>query len=530
MYKLKESDDIFQDILLPLSMRENERFFYQIIGVPENKVEYFNKLFLLDHKLMIDNQYCYERYDLCVAQMHTQKSIQKMRDAFKFKDITQKDFVFIKAFDFSESTKYLDSQKAKNYRNIFVNICNKWYKESKAHKSITFDMMVNFGVKMGGWLSILLWGISDSNSGIIPNNVIPKVLFYGIEKEHEIYFMELLFNLGFDVLYINTREIGNIGVRNKLDSISKKIQYENTCELPEFPIEEKIVSYETNALKAQNEVNELYYDGQSTLKPWQLQKCSIKNIPLKVTYDELFNLWNVESNMRPSFKVQNNTVYIPNICCKICGVEDDIKNFCNKIGILCVENKTKIYENKSLIPNIDLSFEQNLILQSNLRDLLSVDFQLDRKKMKGKPCWHYGYLNPNLQEMLLDHIESILEKGITQNKQREMLQELSILLNLDKDILDLLQNFDYGFDIPKIILYHSTNMVYSENDSILLTHLNKMGFDIVTITPTRYCDLEDIFNEDTLNVFNLGNSAMNLKPPFKKDKQEKKTFFERIFD
>ncbi len=524
MYNLKESNDIFQDILLPLSIRENERFFYQIIGVPDNKVEYFNKLYLLDQDLRNSNLRCYERYDLCVPQAHTQKAIQDMRDAFKFKDITQKDFVFIKAFDFSGCQSHLDNQKIKQYRKIFTDICNKWYKESKVHKNITFDMIVNFGVKIGGWLNNIL-SVIDCNP-----DIIPKVIFYGIEKEHEIYFMELLFNLGFDILYINTQEVSNTKIKDKLDSISKKQKYENVCELPEFPVEEKIVSYETNALKAQNEVNELYYDGQSVLKSWQLQKCSTTNIPLKVTYDELFNLWTVESNMRPSFKVQNNKVYIPNICCKVCGVEDDIKNFCNKIRVLCVENRTKIYEDKSLVPNIDLNFEQSLILQSNLRELLDNDFQLDRKKMKGKPCWHYGYLNPNLQEMLLDHIESILEKGITQNRQKEMIRELSLILNLDKDILNLLQNFDYGFDIPKIILYHSTNMVYSENDGILLSHLNKMGFDIVAITPTRYCDLEDIFSEDILNIFNLGNSAMNLKSPFKKDKQERKSFFERIFD
>ena len=44
-YELSETDNIFQDILLPLSERQNKRYFYQLIGVPDNKEEYFNEIY-----------------------------------------------------------------------------------------------------------------------------------------------------------------------------------------------------------------------------------------------------------------------------------------------------------------------------------------------------------------------------------------------------------------------------------------------------------------------------------------------------
>ncbi len=523
MYNLKESNDIFQDILLPLSMRENERFFYQIIGVPDNETEYFNKLYFLDNSLRSSSPNCYERYDLCVPQTHSQQSIQEIRNAFKFKDITQKDFVFTKAFISSGCVSHLDGQYINYYRDIFVNVCNKWYKESSAHKSVTFDMIVNFGVKMSGWLNSLLSVITYDS------NIIPKVIFYGQEKEHEIYFMELLFNFGFDVLYINTKEISNMKTKSKLDSISKKIQYNNICELPKFPVEEKIVSYETNALKAENEVNELYYDGQSVLKPWQLQKCSTRNIPLKTTYEELFNLWNVESNMRPQFKVQNNTVYIPNLCCKINGVTNDIKEFTRKINELDLEKNCLVFENESLFTEINLDRVVKEILQVNIIDMVDSNGDFHVEQLKTKNCYHYGYLGNPVQTRILDAIKSRFYSILEDGTQKDMVFAIAVLLNLDKRILNLLQNFDYGFAIPKIILYHNNEFEYKKQDKIILETLNEIGFDILAITPTRYCDIENVFTEDILNIFSLENSAMNLKSPFKKEK-ERKTFFERIFD
>lgn len=365
------------------------------------------------------------------------------------------------------------------------------------------------------------------------NNIeIPKVIFYGCEKEHEIYFMELLFNLGFDVLYVNTKELQNLSCKNKIDSISKKIEYEKKSDLPEFPKKERVVSYETNALKAQNEVNELYYDGQSALKPWQLQKCSTRNIPLKITYDELFTLWSVDSNMRPQFKVQNNIVYIPNLCCKINGVESNVKEFARKINELGNVDNCLIFENKSLfsMEQDDYDYKKRVILQSNIRDMINDNGQLDRDKIKNSQIYHYSYLNPYTQNILLDIIESLIETALEKNKQKALVDVLVVLLNIDKGILNLLQNFDYGFKIPKIILYHSDSSTIGGHSKIILRTLNRIGFDILAVTPTRYCDIDDIFDENILNIFQLEDSAMNLRSPFKENKvQEKKSWFERIF-
>lgn len=528
MYILKESNDIFQDILLPFSVRQNERFFYQIIGVPDNETEYYNNLYQLEYNLKQLNPVSYYRYDLTIENGNMTNLIETIRNSFKFKDITQKDFVFAKCFDSCGVTSEISSNLVKNWRKAFCSISNKWYDETSKKKTITFDMLISFGVKMSSWLS----KISNMVCHCINNMEIPKTIFYGCEKEHEIYFMELLFNLGFDVLYINTKEIQNLICKNKIDSISKKIEYEKKSELPKFPTKERVVSYETNALKAQNEINELYYDGQTALKPWQLQKCSTRNIPLKITYDELFSLWNVESNMRPQFKVQNNVVYIPNLCCKISGVEDNIKEFAKKVNELGKVDNCLIFEDRPLLCMSQhvYDYEKNLILQSNIRDMIDDNGQLDRTKMRNAECYHYGFLNIHTQNRLLDIIESVIKSGLEQNRQNALIEILAVLMNIDKNILNLLQNFDYAFKIPKIILYHSNSSTISNNTKIILKTLNRIGFDILAVTPTRYCDIDDMFDEDVLNIFQLGNSAMNLRSPFKENKvQEKKSWFERIF-
>lgn len=547
MYVLKESNDIFQDILLPFSVRQNERFFYQIIGVPDNETEYYNNLYQLECNLSQLNPTAYYRYNLTIENGNMTNLVETIRNSFKFKDITQKDFIFTKCFDSCGVTSKISSNLVKDWKKAFCSICNKWYDETSKKKTITFDMLISFGVKMSSWLS----KISNMVCHCINNMEIPKTIFYGCEKEHEIYFMELLFNLGFDVLYINTKEIQNLICKNKIDSISKKIEYEKKSELPKFPTKERVVSYETNALKAQNEVNDLYYDGESSLKPWQLQECSTRNIPLKTTYEELLTLWTVESNMRPQFKVQNKTVYIPNLCCKINGVENDIKDFIKKIEDFNVDN-CLIFENSSLFTILDQEknnynflnwegeeqFKENLmkdlineVLQANIINMVDNNGEFYVEQLKNKRCYHYGYLSNMVQTRILDMIKSKYYSVIENNQnQKELVFYITILLNLDKRILNLMQNFDYGYDIPKIILYHSNEFVYKEQDEIILKALNEIGFDILAITPTRYCDIDNIFPNEILNIFSLEKSSMNLKSPFRNNKiQKKKGLFERIF-
>ena len=92
-----------------------------------------------------------------------------------------------------------------------------------------------------------------------------------------------------------------------------------------------------------------------------------------------------------------------------------------------------------------------------------------------------------------------------------------MLFNLEEKILDLWQQFDYGFQVPKVIIYHNNELYFNEYDRIFIKILWYLDFDILSFSPIGYCDIEDLFNgNEELNVFQLDELSQKFKNPFQK--------------
>lgn len=524
MYGIKETNDIFNDILLSSLERPNKMFFYQIIGVPDNKDELLNNIYLLDRKLSNLDLKVYHKYINDIPMNDTRNITETIRNSFKFKDITQKDFIFKKSIETTNISQYVSHETFKEIAKIFIMICNEWYNETSKKKNITFDMLVSFSVKQASWLNDIFPKIFNGILNL--DEIVSKVIFYGNITAHEFIFLKLLFNIGCDILYINTKKQPEF-----LSGYGQTKLYEKFCEIPDFPKEEKIVSYETNALRAQNEVSESYYDNNS-IQPWSLQKHIVKVVPLKTTYNEMFELWKLESNMRPGFKVIDNTVYIPTLCCKINGVPENKKEYINKIKDLDENENVLIFENKIVKCNSYNGVEDKYEYVKNFTNKFSNTQQLtDVEKIKQSVFFHeYKHLDLDIQNAIIQiHKSFVLDFKNSKIQKDEMNKNLAVLYSLDNDVLELLQKYDYGTKVPKIILFHNDNSTIRNWDNVIFKIFRMLAFDIVAITPTRYCNIENAFNNDILNVFNIGIGEMDIKNPFKNSIGQKQSFLERIF-
>ena len=104
----------------------------------------------------------------------------------------------------------------------------------------------------------------------------------------------------------------------------------------------------------------------------------------------------------------------------------------------------------------------------------------------------------------------------------------SVLVNLDKSILQLLQSFDYQEEVPKIVIYNNEkNGNISYEDSIMLSFLNAMGVDILIYNPSGYTDIERYIYSDMYDIHHLEDVSFNLD--FKKYEAKKKSFFKNLF-
>ena len=86
-------------------------------------------------------------------------------------------------------------------------------------------------------------------------------------------------------------------------------------------------------------------------------------------------------------------------------------------------------------------------------------------------------------------------------------------MNLDKELLRLLQNFDFTKSIPKFLVVDVTEKMFTLEECILLAFLNLVGFDIAIFTPTGYRNVEKYLRPDSFDTLVVGEFVFDLTVP-----------------
>ncbi|KEH92716.1 YceG family protein [Clostridium botulinum] len=294
---------------------------------------------------------------------------------------------------------------------------------------------------------------------------------------------------------------------------------------------------ETQAFKASEEINEILHDEESgCYKPWQFIDYNIKKDTLKTTYDEIV-LWGTQEAMiRPGWNVQNKEVTIPNIFSKVIGVHENVKQYKNDISTLIQQENTLFYK-KFPINRKKYPKDMNRVYKS----LLDVRGRINKEKLMTSEHWKYSKLNPVLQNRMADKIiefsdissfwkyrnfsiklrMSIINRIldfistlIYDGGRSERIMRISIftvLTNLNEDMLNLLQKFDYPMKVPKIIIYNNNNkrnLTFA--DAVTLMFMNSMGIDIVIYNPTGTSDIENYVKEENYDIHRLYETRNSL--------------------
>ena len=84
---------------------------------------------------------------------------------------------------------------------------------------------------------------------------------------------------------------------------------------------------------------------------------------------------------------------------------------------------------------------------------------------------------------------------------------------LPKEILRLIQKFDFTKKNPKLIYINTGETMISLQDSILVTFLNLAGFDILFFVPTGYQSVENYFAEKLMEEHQIGEYKYDMQVP-----------------
>lgn len=330
------------------------------------------------------------------------------------------------------------------------------------------------------------------------------ILFGACSGDNEALFLRLLAKLPVDVLVL----LPDLNAPCVLkDPALLDLHKEHSLPMTDFPVEPSQMRVRTAAYQAEREMDSILYQNTGLYRAKQHQKAEA--VTLQTMYEEIGLLWDQELKYRPGFAAEGDTVTVPVLLEKICGIKD------GPILPYWLEIKKLVTPETTLVTKLPWQTG----LEANPMKPYATQFlrqgRLQREKIKQHKDYPYGILRPEIQDYLLDKLQVLLDEkliaGMYQNGTEYTI--VSTILGLPKDLLRRIQNFDFTKKNPKLIIISTTEETLSLEDSILVAFLNLVGFDILFFVPTGYQSIEKYFQKPFANEHQLGPYRYDLRVP-----------------
>lgn len=355
---------------------------------------------------------------------------------------------------------------------------------------------------------ILLCWIKRYQDELFGNWRMPDISCFiylgGCKNENEAMFIRFLARLPVDVLILNP----NLNVKCCLqDKLLYELKYEDSLAVTKYPQENSEIQIGTAAYHAERELDVLMYQDSGMYRNQQYAKAN--SVILQTMYEEIAILWAQEVKYRPNFSIVDDVVNIPVIFAKISGVKDNnLKQYWS--GVKSLQNdKTYFITNVPFINSTD----------SNPIKRYATEFfrngRVQKNKIKVHPSYQYGVLREEIQDHILEKLQLLIDqkiiKGTFENGTEYTI--VSTVLNMNKEIIRMIQKFDFTKVNPKIVYINTMDKVISLEDSILMAFLSLAGFDIVFFVPTGFQSVEKYFNRKLMEEHQTGEYVYDLHTP-----------------
>ncbi len=275
-----------------------------------------------------------------------------------------------------------------------------------------------------------------------------------------------------------------------------------------FPKQSGQVQMRTVAANAEEDLTAILYGDSGIYRNRQFGQA--ETITLQTTFDEVFILWEQELKYRPNFSTGDQTANIPVLYAKISGVEDGkVLPYWQKIRELKETPATLFVPKLPMIEPGEGNRFQPLAVKCIKNE------RIRRDDIKASRQYPFGLLREEMQDHIFDKLQQMLDqrliKGTFVNGTEYTV--LSTVLNMKKELIRLIQGFDFTKMNPKLLVVHTRDQSPSLEDAILLTFLNKLGFDIALFVPTGYQTIERFLSDNYPVEHQIGEYIYDLNVP-----------------
>lgn len=355
------------------------------------------------------------------------------------------------------------------------------------------------------------------------NGGIGCFIFLGRELTvNEDIFIRFLAGTPVDVLILMPDLNGKIVITDKR-CIS--VNLSESSDIAEFPTDETMRRIGTVAYHAEKELDTMLYSNSGLYRDRQYGRA--KTVLLDTIYEEIGMLWDTELKYRTGFSSDRGSITIPAIFAKVSGVKNgDTTEYWRQIKKLLTPDTILIKSAPYIVP------EQQFPITADAVKMLKGG-KLRREVIRSDKEYQYGFLRDEMQEHILDKIQLLLDSGVIKDGSlngREY-RILAVCLSLNKPIVRMIQNFDFTKKNPKIVYIITGETAISLEDTITLTLLNYIGFDVIFFVPTGYMCCEKFYATVPFTEHQTGEYKYDLKiPDFDKiSTEQKKSFWGGLF-
>lgn len=324
------------------------------------------------------------------------------------------------------------------------------------------------------------------------------------KDENEALFLRILARMPVDVLILNPNLNAACCVK---DTLLYELQFTEALPIKRYPQQSADLQMGTAAYHAERELDGLMYQDTGIYRNYQYDKAV--SVTLQTMYEEIQILWKEELKFRPNFSTENGVVTLPVIFAKVSGVKDGmVPKYWSAVKGLMTEDSFLVKN----VPYIDPA-------AVNPMKAHSVEFlkngRIQRRRIKEHPNYPYSFLREEIQEHIFDKLQLLIEskliKGTFENGTEYTI--VATILNMPKDIVRLIQKFDFTKKNPKLIYVNTGEKMISLEDTILTAFLNLAGFDVIFFVPTGYQNVERFFNKRLMEEHQIGEYVYDLQVP-----------------
>ena len=291
------------------------------------------------------------------------------------------------------------------------------------------------------------------------------------------------------------------------DSLLYEKNYSESLSVEMYPESRNGNKVGTSAYHAEKDLDELIYKDTGLYRNQQYTKAN--TMLLQTMYEEIPILWNQDLKYRPNFSTADGLVNMPVIFAKVCGIKDgSLQEYWNSIKKLITSDTIVIKK----VPQIT-SVSENPV-KAYVPEFLK-NGRIQREKIKKSKVYQYDFLRETMQDYILDKLQLLIEQRIIQGTFENGTEYtiVSVVLNLGKDILRMIQKFDFTKKNPKLIYIITGETVLSLEDTIYVNFLSLIGFDIVFFVPTGYQCIEKYFKKNIVEEHQIGEYFYDLQIP-----------------